>query len=70
MDPRWWSPFHGPLFHLPWGEILIKKKEKKKKVSWVFWKGALAIDARIYAATMAIVASTLNNNDHPNYALY
>jgi len=54
------------LFHLSWGDIL--KKKVKKNLSWVLWKGALAIDAWIYAATMAIVASTFDN-DQSNYIL-
>jgi hypothetical protein len=58
----------------PWIHLGVLKKKinliflENKKVSWALWKGALAIGARIYAAAMAIVASTFDSY-HPNYVL-
>lgn len=48
-----------------WGLEKEKENKRKGKVSWVLWKGALAIGGGKVAAAMAIVASALTS-DHQN----
>lgn len=66
VKQRAMKPASPPWIHL---RVWEKGKTKKNIVSWVLWKGALAIGARVYAAAMAIVAITFNSY-HPNYVLH